>query len=147
VAELLTSQQVQNYCPLNQVVRQWSDRRKTVYEPLFTSYVFVHTQEKLLGQLRKVDGILNLVCWLGKPAVIRDEEIEVIRQFLHEHKNVVLEKASIRLYDTIKITKGTFVDQTGTIVAVQNNTIKVALPSLGYLMYAVLEKSSVERVQ
>jgi transcription antitermination factor NusG len=147
VAEMLTSQQVQNYCPLNQVVRQWSDRKKTVYEPLFTSYVFVYTQEKLLGQLRKVDGILNLVCWLGKPAVIKDEEIEVIRHFLNEHKSVVLEKASIRLYDTIKITKGTFIDQTGTIVAVQNNTIKVALPSLGYFMYAVVEKSSVERVQ
>jgi transcription antitermination factor NusG len=118
-----------------------------VEEPLITSYVFVHTEEKQFGQLKKLDGILHLVCWLGKPAVIKAEEIAVIRQFLQEHKNVHLEKVPIQLYDTVKITQGSFVNQQGTIVALQNNSIKVALPSLGYVMYAVLEKSSVEKIK
>jgi transcription antitermination factor NusG len=146
VAERLTSEGIHNYCPLNRVVRQWSDRKKTVYEPLFTSYVFVQVQEKQIGELKKLDGILNLVYWLGKPAVIKEEEIAVIRQFLQEHSNVQLEKTPVRLHDTIKITKGTFVNQQGTIVGFQNNYIKVSLPSLGYLMYAVLERSSVEKI-
>jgi transcription antitermination factor NusG len=146
VAETLTQQQITNYCPLNRIVRQWSDRKKTVYEPLFTSYVFVYLPEKQLGALKKIDGILNLVCWLGKPAVIREEEIEIIRQFLNTHKNVHLEKAPIHLHDTVKITQGTFVNQQGIIVALQNNSIKVALPSLGYFMYAVVEKTSVEKI-
>jgi transcription antitermination factor NusG len=146
VAETLTSLQVPNYCPLNRVLRQWSDRKKMVYEPLFTSYVFVRTEEKHLAPLRKVNGILHFVSWLGKPAVIKEEEIEVIRQFLQEHTNVVLEKTTVRIDDTVKVTKGTFIDQQGTIVAVKNNSIKVALPSLGYFMYAVLERTSVERV-
>jgi transcription antitermination factor NusG len=47
----------------------------------------------------------------------------------------------------VKITQGSFVNQQGTIVALQNNSIKVALPSLGYVMYAVLEKSSVEKIK
>ena len=146
VAAALTTQGITNYCPLNRVVRQWSDRKKTVQEPLFTSYVFVHVQEKQFPQLKKLDGILHLVCWLGKPAVIREEEIEVIRQFLREHGQVRLEKTTVRLNDTIKITHGSFVNQQGAIVGFQNNHIKVALPSLGYLMYAVLEKSSVEKI-
>jgi transcription antitermination factor NusG len=147
VAETLTTQGITNYCPLNRVVRQWSDRKKTVYEPLFTSYVFVHVQEKQFGQLKKLDGILHLVCWLGKPAVIKEEEIEVIRQFLREHSQVRLEKTAVRLHDTIKITDGSFVHQQGTIVGFQNNYIKVALPSLGYFMYAVLDSSSVEKIK
>lgn len=147
VAETLTTQGITNYCPLNRVVRQWSDRKKTVQEPLFTSYVFVHVQEKQFVELKKIDGILHLVCWLGKPAVIKDGEIEVIRQFLRQHSQVRLEKAAIRLHDTIKITQGTFANQQGTIVGFQNNSLKVALPSLGYVMYAVLDSSSVEKVK
>jgi transcription antitermination factor NusG len=147
VAETLSAQHIDNYCPLNRVVRQWSDRKKVVYEPLFTSYVFVHIQEKQFGQLKKTDGILNLVYWLGKPAVIKDEEIEIIRHFLQEHSNVLLEKTTVNVQDTIKITKGSFINQQGTIVAINNHSIKVALPSLGYFMYAVLDKSCVERVR
>jgi hypothetical protein len=37
VAEILTDKKIENYCPLNKVVRQWSDRKKIVHEPLFTT--------------------------------------------------------------------------------------------------------------
>ena len=84
VAETLTNQKIHNYCPLNRVLRQWSDRKKFVYEPLFTSYVFVRVAERQLARLNQLDGILQVVYWLGKPAIIKEEEIEVIRQFLHE---------------------------------------------------------------
>ena len=146
VADTLTQHNINNYCPLNRVVHQWSDRKKIVHEPLFTSYVFVCIEEKQLFPLKKINGILNLVYWLGKPAVIKEEEIAVIREFLNTHKNVVIEKTTVNVHDTIKVTKGNFIDQRGTILAVKNNSIKVALPSLGYFMYAVLEKSSVEKV-
>ena len=45
VADLLTKKQIENYCPLNRVLRQWSDRKKVILEPLFTSYVFVRISE------------------------------------------------------------------------------------------------------
>src|SRR4051812_47816627 len=85
VAEILSSKKIENYCPLNKVVRQWSDRKKIVHEPLFTSYVFVHVEDGKLGKLRQIDGIINMVYWLGKPAVIRDVEIETIKRFLNDH--------------------------------------------------------------
>jgi transcription antitermination factor NusG len=146
VAEILTSKSINNYCPLNRVVRQWSDRKKVVYEPLFTSYVFVHVSEKQHADLRKVDGIISLVYWLGKPAVIKDAEIEVIREFLNEYSNVQLEKAAVNVNDIVKVTKGPLMDREGSIVAVKTNTVKVALPSLGYVLYAELEKTSIEKI-
>ncbi|MEY3186716.1 MAG: hypothetical protein RL675_540, partial [Bacteroidota bacterium] len=47
------------YCPLNKVRRKWSDRMKTVEEPLFKSYVFVRVEQKEMTEVRYVDGVLN----------------------------------------------------------------------------------------
>jgi transcription antitermination factor NusG len=82
VADLLVRKHIDNYCPLNKVVRQWADRKKLVLEPLFTSYVFVHTTPQEHLAIKQTDGILNFVFWLGQPAVIRDEEIDTIKLFL-----------------------------------------------------------------
>ena len=35
IARLLEEKGYEVYCPLNRVQRQWSDRKKTVLEPLF----------------------------------------------------------------------------------------------------------------
>jgi len=45
VAELLSRKRIENYCPLHKSIKQWSDRKKTIFEPLFNSYVFVHVDE------------------------------------------------------------------------------------------------------
>src|SRR6476619_2013170 len=85
VAEILSRKKIENYCPLNKLLRQWSDRKKIVFEPLFTSYVFVKAAEKEHSEIRKIDGIINFVYWINKPAIIRNEEIESIKEFLKEY--------------------------------------------------------------
>jgi transcription antitermination factor NusG len=146
VSEVLTLKNIENYCPLNRVVRQWSDRKKIVQEPLFTSYVFVHITERQIGEIKKNAGVLNMVYWQGKPAVIREVEIEIIKKFLNEYSDVQLEKTIVSIDDPVKITTGSLLDREGTIVSIKNNIVRVALPTLGYSMYADLEKSSVVKV-
>ena len=46
VYRLLSERGMEAYCPLNKVKKKWSDRIKLVEEPLFKSYVFVHTEEE-----------------------------------------------------------------------------------------------------
>jgi transcription antitermination factor NusG len=144
VAEILTHKKIENYCPLNKVVRQWSDRKKIVLEPLFTSYVFIKTTEKLQSEIRKINGIINFVYWLSKPAIIRNEEIEYIKDFLNEHTNVHLEKTPVNVNDTVKITKGALMEYEGYVIGVKNRTVKIVLPSLGYMMVAEVEKTSIK---
>lgn len=146
VAGLLTKQQIENYCPLNKVWRQWSDRKKLVLEPLFKSYVFVRTEEADQWKVREIYGILNFLNWLGKPAVIHDEEIALIKQFLNDHENVQTQKCVIKVNDTVRITSGPFSFQKGNVLEVRNNAIKVFLPSLGYQMIAEIKKTSIEVV-
>jgi transcription antitermination factor NusG len=56
VSEYLTRKDIENYCPLNKVLRQWSDRKKIVHEPLFTSYVFVNVSEEQHAFLKQTSG-------------------------------------------------------------------------------------------
>ncbi len=104
VAELLTRKRLENYCPMNVVDKQWSDRRKPDAEPLFTSYVFVRIPESMMGVVRETEGIVNFVYWLGQPAVIHDADIEMIRRFMREHRTAMLEKIPIRQEDTAPAT-------------------------------------------
>jgi transcription antitermination factor NusG len=144
VAEILTRRKIENYCPINKVTRQWSDRIKIVHEPLFTSYVFVRIPENDLAPLKQTDGVINLVYWLGKPALIRDSEIDTIKRFLNEHTNVKLEKTSVNVNDTVRILGGPLMEKEGHVLSIKNKTVKVVLPSLGYLMVAEVETTNVE---
>ncbi len=144
VAELLSKKRIENYCPLNKSVKQWSDRKKIVFEPLFTSYVFVYMNEADHLPVRQTEGILNFVYWLGKPAVIRNEEIDVIRNFLIENQNIKLEQIDVNLDDRVKIIGGPFMQWEGNVTEVRAKSVKVMLPSLGYALVAEVPKSRIE---
>ena len=143
VAEILTRRKIENYCPINKIVRQWSDRKKVVHEPLFTSYVFARVSESNVTALKQTNGVINLVYWLGKPAVIRDSEIEAVRKFLSEYSNIKLEKTPVSINDHVRVLSGPLMDLEGKVLSIGSNTVKLALPSLGYMMFAELETSNV----
>ena len=145
VADYLSKRNVENYCPLNRVYRQWSDRLKIVTEPLFNSYVFIHTCQEELNVIKNLsNNIVNVVYWLGKPAVIRNEEIEHIRYFLNEYSNVILEKQPVKMNEMVRIIKGPFRNLEGTVTAIKNNMLVLSLPSLGYKMMAEVSASNIE---
>jgi len=144
VADLLVKKHIESYCPLNKIVRQWADRKKLILEPLFTSYVFVHTTPQEMLTIKQTDGILNFVYWLGQPAVIRDEEIDAVKQFLDEYHNVQLEKINVNMHDRVRISSGPLMAREGDVIEVRSKTVKVQLPTLGYALTAEVEKSNVE---
>lgn len=143
VADLLARKQLESYCPLNHVERQWSDRRKLVQEPLFKSYVFVRIPESKKNLVRETEGIINFVYWLGKPAVINDYEIDLIKRFLREYKSATLEQFPIRQNDLVEITAGPLMHQRGRILEVGKNKVKAVLNSLGFAMIATVRNNEV----
>jgi transcription antitermination factor NusG len=146
VAEAFSKKQIENYCPLNKVLRQWSDRKKIIYEPLFTSYVFVCFKDKESLNVLQTTGVINFVYWLGKPAVIRHEEITTIKRFLNDYSEVRLEKTHVSLNDHVRIINGPLMTRKGSVLEVRNNTIKILLPSLGHALVAEVRKENVEKI-
>jgi transcriptional antiterminator NusG len=146
VAELLAEKEIGHYCPLQKVQRQWSDRKKIILEPLFKSYVFVHITEKGQMPVRQTEGVINFVNFLGKPAVIRDEEISVIRQFLNDYQHVQLEKIELHINEKVTVTGGPLMMQEGIVVQIKSRTAKVLLPSLGFALIAEIDKSNLGKL-
>jgi transcription antitermination factor NusG len=146
VNALLLAKGIITYCPLNRVRKKWSDRVKMVEEPLFKSYVFVHINQAELGPVRMTNGVLNFVYWNGKPAIVKDREIEVIKKFMNEFENVQVIPVSLQPNQRIRIERGLLMNKEGIIQKVLHKKVEVIIESLGYALVATLDKKNVQPV-
>jgi transcription antitermination factor NusG len=146
VAEGLQKKGIEHYCPLNRVVRQWSDRKKTIMEPLFSSYVFVHVAEDRKWQVKEVEGVLNYVYWLGKPALIPNEDIERIKRFLNEHEQVQVTSGTFKINDKVRIISGPFMNAEAQVVALKGNRVSVEIPSMAISLHATVKTTALEMI-
>lgn len=82
VDELLKRNGYESFLPLQTSMRQWSDRKKKVIAPLFNSYIFVNAFQHEIPSILTTPGIAWNILLEGKPAVVRENEIQTIRRFL-----------------------------------------------------------------
>ena len=146
VALLLSKKGIQNYCPLNKVIRQWSDRKKVVEEPLFSGYVFLKTTDADKWRIKEIDGILNYVHWLGKPAIVPEHEIETIKRFLNEHQTVHVSNTQFKTNDRVKIVSGAFIDRQAKVIAQKGKNVILEIPSLQLVLTAQVPISNLELI-
>ncbi len=143
VVVMLTKKKIESYCPLNTTIRQGAEQRKLIYDPLFTSIVFVQTEDVELIKVKEIDGVINFIYWLSNPAVIANTEIDTIKLFLKEHRNVKLEKTIVDIRGNVQIINEPVMNEQGNSITLKNK-IKATLPSLGYMLIAEGQKSNVE---
>ena len=136
---------IHSYCPMTLSRRRWSDRTKIISVPLFRSYLFVRITSEERGAVLRVPGILRFVYHDRVPAVVRDSEIEVIRQFLREHQEVTARPAgsgkgpSLAPGTPVVVTAGLMMGGSGTVIGVRNREVKVLIRSLGQELVATLD--------
>jgi transcription antitermination factor NusG len=146
VAALLEARGIEYYCPLNKVVKQWSDRKKTVLEPLFKCYVFVQVREDKKWELLKIAGILNYVTWLGKPAKIKESEIDIIRKFLKEFESVQVVEDTLEINARVKVKQGALMNYQGILLQLSGNRASVKIESMGLQLTTLIDKKNLEIV-
>lgn len=133
----LRNKEIESWCPVVTVKKQWSDRVKKVQEPLFKSYVFVFIEfEKERDAVRNTPGVLQFVHYLKKPAIIRDSEVEEIKSYLClDNVDIKVSPASeFNVNDDVIISRGVFKDNFGKIVKQTNKKVYVQIQSLGQVM-------------
>lgn len=136
VNKVLELKGIESWCPIRKVTKQWSDRKKIVEEPLFTSYIFVRIADTERTNVLMTDGIINFVYYVGKPAVIRDEEIDIIKKYLSETQATISVQSLSSLDENtrIKVNHGIFMDTTGTVLKGGKKKVFVKLESLEQVM-------------
>lgn len=132
----LTKKNIESWCPLQKIEKQWTDRKKIIEEPLFKSYIFVHIANSERSKVFQTDGILNFVYYLGKPAIIKEAEINLIKQYLLEKdvKISLISKEGFEESTKIRVNHGVFMGKVGTVLKNMKKKIFVKLESLGQVM-------------
>jgi transcription antitermination factor NusG len=136
VHKLLQARNIESWCPTQKIERQWTDRKKIIEEPLFRSYVFVNIDIANKLDVQIVDGVLNFVHYIGKPAIIKDEEILIIKKYLDQvdTKISVISIEGFKEKMEVRVNHGIFMDRTGVVVRSGKKKVHVQLESLGQVM-------------
>lgn len=142
VADILTRKKIESYSPVNSISRNWNDSKKIKETPLFKGYVFAKTTESNHLELKKINGVVNFVYWMGKPVCIKNVEIKAIKLFLNEYANVSIEKTAIK-QDRTLTTDISDIDQEAPMITIKNKKAYISLPSLGYTLSAEAERANV----
>ena len=132
-AEALQKIGVRAYCPVYTQLKQYSDRKKKVTKPLLRSYVLVKIEDKDRDQVFEIPGVVRYVFWLGKPAIVREDEIVLMENNL----SGIYESISVRTLEkgaAYTIPGGPFKGLSGKVVHLDHNNMQLELPSLGMLV-------------
>jgi transcription antitermination factor NusG len=140
VSASLTKRKIENFCPQNRTHVNQIRRNRLVDQPLFNSYVFIYIEEEKISLIKQTENILNLVYWKGPPAIIKEEEINIIKGFINDHHNIRLEKTKVNQMDLAKLVDRPGFTMDGNLLTIKNKSIKVNLPSIGYTLIAEIER-------
>ena len=132
VTERLERMGIEVYCPMITQLKQWSDRKKKVEVPLLPSYVFVQLESQAREVVFTVNGIVRYVYWLGQPAIIRDEEVQNLKDFLKNKIVTSFTISSIHVGQNYTITSGPLQGIAGVVSRVDKNYLEIILEELGF---------------
>lgn len=136
VAQILEKHGFEVYCPVKTEIRQWSDRKKKVEVPLFQNYLFIRIKESERDTVFITSHIKKYLFWLGKPAIVRDAEIEVIRKWMSDSTIYNVKSSQMQKGKLITIERGAFKNKKATIQEVRKNELKLVLNGLGIVLLA-----------
>ena len=129
--ERLTKSGFEIYCPLIRTLKQWSDRKKHVSVPMFPSYIFVQIDEAERKDVLRDQGVLNYVFWLGKPAMIRDNEIEAIKKIENQGSEIRVKGGKPEKGQMVEIPEGPFKGMIGKVDKVDRTKVLLYIEQLG----------------
>lgn len=105
------------YLPIQTQWRQWSDRKKKVEVPLIPSFVFIKVTERELLNTVREDGVVGVLRFLGKPAVVREEEIEVLKLLTQQGEGVQqINPIDLSKGDLVEVMRGSFAGMQATYI-------------------------------
>ena len=147
VASMLQRDGIEHFLPLIKRVKIWSDRKKQVEEPLFSSYVFVYIEEKEHLKVLQVFGVVRYISFEGKKVSIRPAEIEAIRRYAETGEEFLLNESDFKIGKKVKVILGPMKGLEGKLIEVLGKQrVKVEIEAIGKSIFIRIPKGSLEIV-
>ncbi|MBQ2498711.1 MAG: UpxY family transcription antiterminator [Bacteroidales bacterium] len=148
--KLLEDRHIEVYLPLLNRLKQWSDRKKMVEEPLFKSYIFVRTDLKNYYDILNTPGVVRFVGFEGRPAPVPDNQIMAVRQFVGDYDGVLEldEIQSLHEGQLVEIVYGEMKGLVGRLVSFNGKQrLIVDIESVGRSIPINISRSQVRSLQ
>lgn len=116
VLERLAASGIEAYLPLQSHLKQWSDRKKVVEEPLFKSYIFVKITQKDYYNVLNTPGIVRYITFEGKAVPIPDNQINIIKQLLEQNIEIETVEETLEPGAMVEVKFGTLIGLVGELI-------------------------------
>jgi len=131
--EELLKKNIRSYLPLQKKLKQWSDRKKIVEEPLLKSYLFVYISAKEYTEVLMTYGISKFIYFSGKIAAIPEKQIEDLKLLLATEADLEVIEFEVSPGEKVLIKAGPFKGIIAELVSLKNkNSLVLRLQNLGY---------------
>lgn len=142
VALELKYNEIDYYLPLVKRLKQWSDRKKWIEEPLFRSYIFVNVDEQDFHKVVRTQGVVKYVTFEGQAVSIPDSQIYAIRYYLEETDPENIEEVDWKVGKRVEIISGSMTGLIGELLEVQGrHKVKVEIEAVGSSLMINIPKS------
>lgn len=146
VYELLISAGIDTYLPLVRTLKQWSDRKKWVEEPLFRSYIFVYISQAEYYDVLNIPGTVRYVTFEGKAVPIPPQQIEAIRQFIQTGYQLPDAEVDLPPGSIVDIIAGPMKGISGELLEVMGKTkVRIEIDGLGQSVYVEIPASHIRK--
>jgi transcription antitermination factor NusG len=146
VALALSSKNYEVYLPLCNSTRQWQDRSKQVWSPLFPSYVFVRGGMDRPLQIVSTPGVIHIVRFGRWPAVIPEAQVDAVKKILKSHA-AVEPHPYLTCGDRVRVKSGALAGLEGILIREKKLPhLVISMQMLGRSAAVEVEMSNVERV-
>lgn len=145
----LEEQGFEAFLPLVTHVKQWSDRKKKVEEPLFKSYVFVHSTDKEHYPILNVYGVVKFVTFEHKAVVVPDNQILAIKRYIDDFQEEEnnLKNTELKEGQMVRIIAGPLMGLTGRLKSVKNKKyLIVYIEAVGQYISVNIPRTKVEPI-
>ena len=131
VEEQLLSIGINAYCPTRSEFKMWTDRKKKIYKPVLPSMVLVFIDDKDVNRVFESPLVVRYMFWMGKRAIVRQSEIDILRKYLDGNYNLISgDSSSVNVGDDFKLPS--FNNEKGIVDRISNNNVWIYLKSIGY---------------
>jgi transcription antitermination factor NusG len=129
----------ETFLPLQKKLKQWSDRKKIVEEPLLRSYIFVRITEKEYYYAIRIPGMVRYVTFEGKAAPIPDKQIDILKMLVGQQVEIEATDEIIEPGERVEIRFGTMTGFEGELVKHKGkNKVIIKLDHVSHLLLVTL---------
>jgi len=114
--ERLLAAGIETYLPIQRRLKQWSDRKKMVEEPLFRSYIFVRITQKDYYNVLNTYGVVRYVTFEGKAVPIPNNQIDLIKNLLEQNVEIEAVEESLEPGTRVEVKFGSLIGLMGELI-------------------------------